>query len=74
MHIFADGLTTLSFSNNNLRINLYQNGPNETQNEVGSLIIPINQAASFINSMASGLTDLNEQLKAQSQETQGTPQ
>ncbi|MFN2343269.1 MAG: hypothetical protein ABR542_07930, partial [Desulfonatronovibrio sp.] len=67
MHIFADGLTKVSFSNNNLRINLFQNGPDDTTIESDTLIIPINQAANFINSMANSLTTLNEQMKAQTQ-------
>lgn len=74
MHIFADGLTKVSFSNNNLRINLFQNGPDNSTIESGTLIIPINQAANFINSMANSLTTLNEQMKAQAQDTQGETQ
>ena len=74
MHIFADGMSKVSFSNHNLRISLFQNTPENTQTEVGTLIIPINQAASFINSMAVGLRQLDEQMKAQAQETEGKPQ
>ncbi|MFP4326058.1 MAG: hypothetical protein ACLFP9_08570 [Desulfonatronovibrio sp.] len=74
MHIFADGMTKVSFANHNLRINLYQNAPDNTQTEVGTLIIPINQAASFINSMAVGLKQLDEQMKAQAQDTEGETQ
>ncbi len=74
MHIFADGMSQVSFANHNLRISLYQNAPDNTQVQVGTLIIPINQAAGFINSMAVGLRQLDEQMKAQAQETQGQTQ
>ncbi|GAB6060665.1 hypothetical protein [Desulfonatronum parangueonense] len=69
MHIFTDGISKVSFSNNNLRITMIQNGPDNTQLEAGTLIIPINQAAQFVNSMAGGLKQLDEQLKAKAQES-----
>lgn len=65
MHIFTDGLTKISFANNNLRITLVQNGPDNAQLDAGTLIIPGNQAANFVNAMASGLKQLDEQIKAQ---------
>ncbi|GAB6058293.1 hypothetical protein [Desulfonatronum parangueonense] len=69
MHIFTDGISKVSFSNNNLRITMIQNGPDNTQSEAGTLIIPINQAAQFVNSMAGSLKQLEEQLKAKAQES-----
>ena len=68
MHIFTDGISKVSFSNNNLRITMIQNGPDNTQVEAGTLIIPINQAAQFVNSMANSLKQLDEQLKAKAQQ------
>ncbi len=73
-HIFVDGLTKVTFSNNNLRINMVQNGPDNTQIEAGTLIIPINQASNFINAMANGLKQLDEQMKAKAAETEGEMQ
>lgn len=74
MQIFADGLSSVSFANHNLRITLFQNGPDNSRDEVGTLILPINQAAEFINAMANGLKQLDEQMKARAQDTQGETQ
>lgn len=74
MHIFADGLTKVTFANNTLRINLYQEGPDNTPVDAGTLIIPVSQAANFINGLASNLTALNEQMQAQIRQNQGEPQ
>ena len=74
MHIFADGLTRISLSNNNLRIVLAQNGPDKKEIEVGTLIVPINQANNFVGAMVNGLKQLEEQIKAQRQETEGEVQ
>lgn len=67
MHIFADGFTTMSFSNNNLRIVLVQSGADNKPVEVGTLILPINQAVNFVNGLANGMQKLDEQLKANKQ-------
>jgi C4-type Zn-finger protein len=65
MNIFADGLTKVSLSNNNLRITLVQNGPDNAQLDAGTLIIPANMAAGFVNQLAGALKKLDEQIKAQ---------
>ncbi len=74
MHIFADGFSKVSLSNNNLRITLVQKGPDNTTLEVGTLIIPANQAGNFLNGLAGSLKNLDEQLKAQSRQAQGETQ
>ena len=60
-------------SNNNIRIELAQNGPDNTTVTVGTLIIPANQAAGFVNAMANSLKQLDEQIKAKS-ESDNTPE
>jgi len=70
MHIFTDGIKNVSMSNNNLRITLIQNGPENTQNEVATLIIPANQAANIVNAMANGLKQIDEQMKARAEAEQ----
>jgi hypothetical protein len=67
MHIFADGFSKVSLSNNNLRITLSQNGPDSTPIEAGTLIIPANMAAGFVNGMLNSLKQLEEQIKARSE-------
>ena len=67
MHVFADGFSKMSLSNNNLRIVLTQNGPDNTQVDAGTLVIPVNQAAAFVNGLANSLKQLDEQMKAQSE-------
>ncbi len=74
MHIFADGFSKVSLSNNNLRITLVQKGPDNTTLEVGTLIIPANQAGNFLNGLAGSLKNLDEQLKDQSRHAQGETQ
>lgn len=64
MHIFTDGIKSIAMSNNNLRITLAQNGPDNTQVDAGTLVIPINQAPAFVNAMANGLKQIDEQVKA----------
>ena len=66
MQIFADGFTKMTMSNNNIRIELTQNGPDNTQQTVATLIVPASQAANFVNGMASSLNKLDEQIKARS--------
>jgi len=75
MHIFADGFSKISLSNNNLRITLTQRGPDNTLLEAGTLIIPASQAANFVNSLGSGMKELDEKLKSQREEDEsGTRQ
>ncbi len=71
-HLFADGFSRISLSNNNLRIVLTQNGPDNTQVDAGTLVIPVNQAANFVNGLANSLKQLDEQMKAQA-ESQDKP-
>lgn len=73
-HIFADRLTKVTFSNNNLRITLVQEGPDNSEIEAGTLIIPVSQASNFVNGLADGLKQLDEQMKAQRAKTQGGTQ
>jgi len=65
MHIFADGMSKFTLSNNNLRITLVQNGPDNKQEDVGTLIIPVNMASNLVNGMVNSLKQLDEQVKAQ---------
>lgn len=67
MHIFADGLSKVTLSNGNLRVALAQNGPENTTVEVGTLIIPANQASAFVNAMANGLKQIDDQMKARAE-------
>ena len=67
MHIFADGFSRMSLSNNNLRITLTQRGPDNTLLEAGTLIIPASQAANFVNAMANRLKQLDEQIKTRNE-------
>ena len=66
MQIFADGFTKMTMSNNNIRIQLTQNGPDNTQETVATLIVPANQAANLVNGLANSLKQLDEQIRAQS--------
>ena len=66
-NFYADGFSRITLSNNNLRIMLTQNGPDNTQVDAGTLIIPVNQAANFVNGLANSLKQLEEQMKAQSE-------
>ena len=68
MHLFADGISTVTLSNGNLRIALIQRGSEETTVEVGTLIIPVVQANNFVNYMANSLQQLDEKLKARNAE------
>ena len=73
MHIFIDGLSKVSLSNNNLRITLVQNGPDNAQIDAGTLIIPANMAANFVNAMANSLKQIDEQIKTQKEAKANTP-
>ena len=44
-----------------------QNGPDQSQVEAGTLVIPANQVSAFINAMASGLKQIGEQMKARAE-------
>ena len=70
MHIFADQVSQVTLSNNNLRISLSQRGPNNETVDAGTLILPANQAGNFVNSLANSLKELGEKVKAQQEETQ----
>lgn len=68
MQIFVDGIKNVVMSNNNFRITLVQNGPDNTQVDAGTLIVPANQAAAFVNGLANSLKQLDEQIKARAEE------
>ncbi len=68
MHIFADGFSKISLSNNNLRITLTQSGPDNTQVDVATLIMPANMANGFVNGMVNSLKQIEEQIKAKADE------
>jgi hypothetical protein len=70
MHIFADGMSKFTLSNNTLRITLVQNGPDNQQVEAGTLIIPANMASILVNGMANSLKQLDEQIKAKKDEAE----
>jgi len=55
-------------SNNNIRIELSQNDPDNTAVTVGTLILPANQAAGFVNAMANSLKQTDEQMKARAED------
>ena len=67
MHIFTDGIKNISLSNGNLRITLVQNGPENTQVDAGTLVVPANQASALVNAMANGLKQIDEQMKARAE-------
>jgi len=68
MQIFVDNLSKVTMSNNNIRVELSQNGPDNTTVTVGTLIIPANQAAGFVNAMANSLKQLDDQMKARAED------
>ena len=67
MQIFADGFSRMSMSNNNIRIVLTQNAPENTQEEVATLVIPANVCGNFVNGLVNSLKQLGEQMKANSE-------
>lgn len=69
MQIFADYFNNVLLSNGNLRIQLVQKDPENNYKESGTLIIPISQAANFINGLTNNLREIDEKIKA-SQEDQ----
>jgi hypothetical protein len=64
MHIFADQISQITLSNNNIRVTLTQKGSDDSLVEAGTLIIPVNQANNFVNRMANGLMQIDKQIKA----------
>jgi len=74
MNIFMDGLSKVTLSNNNLRITLVQNGPDNQKLDAGTLIIPANMAAGFVNQLANSLKQLDEQIKAQKEAQADAPE
>ena len=67
MHIYADQISQVNFSNGNVRVSLVQREPNGETIEAGTLIIPANQAANVVNGLANSLKQLDERLKSQGQ-------
>lgn len=67
MQIFADSFTRITLSNNNIRITLTQNGPDNEQIEAGTLIIPASQASNFVNGLVKSIKDLDEKIKARAE-------
>mgnify|MGYP000072065234 CR=1 FL=1 len=68
MHIFTDGFTSVSLSNGNLRVKLAQNGPDNDQVEVATLIVPAASAPNFVNGLVNALKQLEEQIKVKQTE------
>jgi hypothetical protein len=71
MHIYADQISRVSLSNFNLRIELTQKAAENATEVAGTLIIPVNQANNFVNGLASGLKQLEEQIKQQKAAQEG---
>ncbi len=72
MHIFADQISQITLSNNNIRVTLTQKGADDSLVEAGTLIIPVSQANNFVNRMANGLMQIDKQIKAGEEENQET--
>jgi hypothetical protein len=70
MHIYVDQISNVTLSNNNVRVQLVQRGPNNETIEAGTLIIPANQAANIVNGLAKSLNELDERLRSQAQENE----
>jgi hypothetical protein len=68
MHLYADSINQITLSNNNLRLHLVQNGPDNTSVEVGTLILPITQVGAIANGLNKTLQQLDEQMKSQQAE------
>ena len=58
MHIYADQISQVTLSNNNVRVQLIQRGPNNETIEAGTLILPANQAANIVNGLGNSLKEL----------------
>ena len=63
MHVYADGISTVTLSNGNLRIMLTQRGADDSTVEAGTLIVPASQASNFLNGLANSLKELDGKLK-----------
>ena len=74
MHIFADQISKMSLSNMNLRIELSQKAAENETVDVGTLIIPVGQANNFVNALASGLKQMEAQIKAKTEQRQNNRQ
>lgn len=74
MHIYADQIKKISLSNFNLRIELSQKAAENQTKDAGTLIIPVSQANSFVNTLAGGLKQLDEQIKAKAEQDQNNIQ
>lgn len=74
MHIYGDQISKVSLANGNLRIQLTQQGADNETVDAGTLIIPANQANRFMNALGNSLKHLDEQMKAQTQATEGGTQ
>lgn len=74
MHIYADQINKVSLSNNNLRIELSQRAADNETVDAGTLILPVNQAANIVNTLANSLKQLDEQIKAQAEQGSGVTQ
>jgi len=70
-HIFSDGISKITLSNNNLRVVLTQNGPDNSATDICTLILPASQASHFINSLANGFRQIDDQMKAGSEAQAG---
>ena len=70
MYIFADQISKVALANNNLRIELHQQGADNETPEAGTIILPVNQANKFLNDLANGLKALNDQVKARNEQSQ----
>jgi hypothetical protein len=66
MHLYADGFTKVSLSNNNLRVTLVHAGSNDSVTEVGTLILPANQAGAFVSGLAKALQQIGTQQQERS--------
>lgn len=76
MHVFADGISRVTLSSGNLRIQLFQRGAENENVEAGTLIIPASQANNFMNGLANSLKELDERVKEarEAQQAEGETQ
>jgi len=74
MHVFADGISRVTFSSGNLRIQLVQRGANNENVEAGTLIIPASQANNFMNGLANSMKELDSKLKEAREQQQSESQ
>jgi len=74
MHVFVDQISQVTLSNGNLRIKLTQRGGENETVDVGTLIIPANQANNFVNALAGSLKNLDEKIRAHREASEGENQ